>query len=601
MHNSIEKQASPLKWSLVKRIMTVVVLGWMIVIISTMLTAKSSLTHNLISEYFSNTKSALLNHQEKIESIYDQINEKVISMIPLFIDDEYELVSQHVLNSILKTAQLSTLFDELIFLDNQGVTISQYPFILERAGMDYSDRPFIKKVIDTQEYVISYPVLGRVTGLPSIFFVHPVKNANHEMLGMVVARIALDKNFFFQQFSKAHVPFDGNLFVVDFENGLILASTDQSMIMLPFKDYFTIEDAIHDYSHGEVNDASGGEFFYSLVSIDGIGWNILNVTPRVNVIKHVNYFLSNYLFVIVPVIFLACLVVCALVYQMFKPLRLAVVKMEEDLLNQSGYSLVEVSRMDEVGKLLTTINQLQIMRESQEKMKDELLAMVTHEIRTPLTSIRAAIRLLSVERESMDSHQSKRLVDICQRNSDRLMLLINDLLDLSSLSNGKLVIDLQCHDLHDIVSESVNDLYSMAKHASIELELSHKQQRIIVNIDKTRFQQVLFNLLSNAIKYSGKNTVVKVEVSLIQDFAIVGISDQGIGIPEHYHQKIFERFTQLDSSDKRSQGGTGLGLAIASEFMKEMKGEITLSSIVGVGTTFFIKLPIVSVTQEGVV
>lgn len=596
MQNPIEKQASPMKWSLLKRIMTVVVLGWIIAIMVTILTAKSSLTNNLISEYFSKTQSALLNHQEKIENYYDQINEKVISMIPLFIDDEYELVNHQVLNSILKTAKLSTLFDELIFLDNQGITISQYPFILERAGMDYSDRPFIKQVIDTQEFVISYPVVGRVTGLPSIFFVHPVKNVNHEMLGMIVARILLDKNFFFQQFSKEFVPFDGELFIVDFEYGLILSSTDQSMIMLPFKDHFTIEDTIYDYTYGEINDSSGGKFFYGRVSIDGIGWNIFNVTPRINVIKHVNYFLSNYLFVIIPIIFLACLVVIFLVYQMFKPLRLAVDKMEEDLLKQSGCSLIEVSRMDEVGKLLTTINQLQIMRERQEKMKDELLAMVTHEIRTPVTSIRASINLLAGENESMESHQRKHLVDICQRNSDRLMLLINDLLDLSSLSHGKLVIDLQYHDLYDVVSESVNDLYSMAKNASIKLELGHKSQDVVVNIDKARFQQVVFNLLSNAIKYSSENTVVKVEISLIQEVASVYISDQGVGIPEHYHQKIFERFSQVDSSDKRSQGGTGLGLAIAKELIKEMHGEITLSSVVGVGTIFIIKLPIVSVS-----
>ncbi len=227
-----------------------------------------------------------------------------------------------------------------------------------------------------------------------------------------------------------------------------------------------------------------------------------------------------------------------------------------------------------------------------DQIKNEFVATVSHELRTPLTSIKGALDLLKGSSEQPLPKMTARLVEIARSNADRLSSIVNDILDLEKISSGEVSFNFETHDLAPIISAAIEEMSPFALTHNNRLALDLPHDPLFVRVDASRIKQVLANLISNACKYSSKNTEVLIKAERIDDFAIVYVQNFGPGVPESFQPKIFQAFSQADSTDTRAIGGTGLGLNITRKIVKRHDGEIGFESVCDGVTVFWFTCPI---------
>lgn len=225
-----------------------------------------------------------------------------------------------------------------------------------------------------------------------------------------------------------------------------------------------------------------------------------------------------------------------------------------------------------------------------EKMKNEFVSVVSHELRTPLTSIRGSLGLVAGGATGDLSDKTKEMVDIAVNNSDRLIRLINDILDIEKIESGKMEIELKPINLLEIIEQTVKSNQGYADQHHINFIIKDDHPEIKINADQDALTQILTNLLSNAAKFSPKDSNVEIIVDRIKDKVQVSVKDYGPGIPENFQDKIFDKFAQSDSSDSRQKGGTGLGLSISKALIEKMGGGISFRTEINEGTTFTIEI-----------
>lgn len=231
-------------------------------------------------------------------------------------------------------------------------------------------------------------------------------------------------------------------------------------------------------------------------------------------------------------------------------------------------------------------------RKRVDQMKGEFVATVSHELRTPLTSVSGALGLVCGGALGPVSEQAKSMLDIAYRNSQRLTLLINDLLDMEKLAAGKMRFNVETVALMPLVEQSIESTRAYAQQYQVNLLLVSRLEGVQVTVDCSRLQQVLCNLLSNAAKFSPRGGQVEVSVDEFESMVRVSVQDHGPGIPSDFVDRIFHKFSQADASDTRHIGGTGLGLSISKELIESMNGTIGFSSVPGSGACFYFDLPI---------
>jgi PAS domain S-box-containing protein len=226
-----------------------------------------------------------------------------------------------------------------------------------------------------------------------------------------------------------------------------------------------------------------------------------------------------------------------------------------------------------------------------DRMKSEFVSTVSHELRTPLTSIRGSLGLIAGGVAGAVPEAVKNLVDIAKNNCERLIRLINDILDSEKIESGQMRLALQEVALQPLLQQVLVANEGFASQHGVSLRLHAPDAPVQVNIDVDRITQVLTNLLSNAVKFSPRSGAVEVRLSTQDGWARVEVRDHGPGIPDEFRSRIFQKFSQADSSDTRLKGGTGLGLAISKAIVERLGGAIGFSSVTGAGTTFFFELP----------
>lgn len=234
-----------------------------------------------------------------------------------------------------------------------------------------------------------------------------------------------------------------------------------------------------------------------------------------------------------------------------------------------------------------------------ERMKNEFISVVSHELRTPLTSIRGAMGLLAGGLLDSNREKAQRMLDIAVANTDRLVRLINDILDLERIQSGQVTMRQQMFDLADLMVQATDTMRGLAEKEGITLIVEPLSTSVWGDSD--RIFQVLTNLLSNAIKFSERNTSVWFNAEIQEkSFSpgttrrtlLIRVQDQGRGIPPDKLETIFGRFQQVDSSDSRKKGGTGLGLAICRSIIDYHRGQIWAESQPGEGSCFYVSLPL---------
>jgi PAS domain S-box-containing protein len=229
-------------------------------------------------------------------------------------------------------------------------------------------------------------------------------------------------------------------------------------------------------------------------------------------------------------------------------------------------------------------------RRALDRMKDEFISTVSHELRTPLTSLRAALGLVTGGSLASRPDKVKQMLEIATGNTDRLVRLVNDILELERIGSGKA-------ELHYTMS-SADDLFRRAaglqqtSAAKAQIRITFNSQGVNVWADPDRILQTLTNLISNAIKFSPAGSEIQLRALRVdENEAELQVKDSGRGIPGDKLESIFERFQQVDASDSRAMGGTGLGLAICRSIIAQHGGRIWATSTVGKGSTFHFTLP----------
>lgn len=214
-------------------------------------------------------------------------------------------------------------------------------------------------------------------------------------------------------------------------------------------------------------------------------------------------------------------------------------------------------------------------RRKVERMKSEFISTVSHELRTPLTAIRGALGLVVGGAMGSVSEKLSPLLTMAHKNSESLTRLINDLLDIQKIEAGKLEFVYEVCNLSNLLQTSVAANQALAHSLGTEILLNEQENGLQVRVDTVRFGQIMANLISNACKYSPYGKPVTLITRSLTPYTVrIEVIDQGPGIPEHFRDRIFEKFSQADSSDTRAKGGTGLGLAISQALAKQMHGEI---------------------------
>lgn len=233
-------------------------------------------------------------------------------------------------------------------------------------------------------------------------------------------------------------------------------------------------------------------------------------------------------------------------------------------------------------------------RKKVDRLKSEFVATVSHELRTPLTSIKGSLDLLTAGVLGPLPESASAMLKIAQDNSERLVQLVNDILDIEKLELGQAGLHLERCLLAPQLQQALahNQGYADSFAVHLRLDLSDLPATTAVHIDSLRLQQVLSNLISNAVKFSETQGQVSIRASLSGQQVRVEVSDQGPGISEEFRPRIFQKFSQADSSSTRLRGGTGLGLSICKTLLERMHGEIGFTSVPGQGSTFYFSLPL---------
>jgi len=230
-------------------------------------------------------------------------------------------------------------------------------------------------------------------------------------------------------------------------------------------------------------------------------------------------------------------------------------------------------------------------RKRLERMQSEFVATVSHELRTPLTSIRGSLGLVAGGVTGEIPRQAKEYLDIALSNSDRLVRLVNDILDIEKMQSGGMQFRQRTVDLGAAVRSAISANQSFAAAHRVRLEMAPEAPAGEVLADPDRLAQVLANLISNAVKFSPHDAAVELSVTLADNHLRVSVRDSGPGIPEEFRARIFQRFAQADSSSTRRKSGTGLGLSISKAIVERMCGRIGFESAPGGGAVFFFELP----------
>jgi len=233
-------------------------------------------------------------------------------------------------------------------------------------------------------------------------------------------------------------------------------------------------------------------------------------------------------------------------------------------------------------------------RNALDRMKDEFISTVSHELRTPLTSLRAALGLVAGGALNARPEKMRQMMDIAIGNTDRLVRLVNDILDLERIGSGKAELHSVMCSVEEMMHRSTSLLQNSATKANIRFAI--EGNGVNVWADPDRILQTLTNLIANAIKFSPPASTIPSEILLTanyvsEDEAIIEVQDHGRGIPADKLQQIFERFKQVDASDSRVMGGTGLGLAICRSIVQQHGGHIWATSLLGEGSVFHFTLP----------
>ncbi|OGS33157.1 MAG: hypothetical protein A2474_01430 [Elusimicrobia bacterium RIFOXYC2_FULL_34_12] len=263
----------------------------------------------------------------------------------------------------------------------------------------------------------------------------------------------------------------------------------------------------------------------------------------------------------------------------------------EEIIHLADSIAGQVAVIVENARIHSRLKEINVELEKLNKVKNDFVSMVSHEMRTPLTAIKGFVHVVLNEDAGKLNENQKKFLGIVKQSINHLNLLISDFLDLSKIERGLIVLKLERGNITDIVKKSIMSNINQIKEKEIELKVDVDENIPDIEIDSARILQVFNNLISNAIKFTSSEGIITITVKDKGDYIVSSVVDTGVGIPQDEYQRIFEKFYQVDSSYTRSATGTGLGLFITKTIVELHGGNIWLESEIGHGSHFSFLLP----------
>ncbi|WP_246010435.1 HAMP domain-containing sensor histidine kinase [Bacillus yapensis] len=385
---------------------------------------------------------------------------------------------------------------------------------------------------------------------------------------------------------------EGEIIIFD-ENGIILSSS-----LIEFQkgqqiqsDLFQILREGKYFDRGYNNPETNEEFFFvgrPLIVGGKFGGGIL-VFSSIDKIHQLMHGIRNWIIIsIVGAIILALCYTLFVSRKISKPLIIMERATREIAIGNLA-TQINIKSNDEIGSLGKAINKLSLELNNYRTNRSELLANISHELRTPISYLKGYAQLIKTHQYN-DENELESYSIIIENESERLSKLIQDLFELSKMEEGKTKLYYQLVDIEELIEEVTRKVKVKAQSKDLELAII-KHTLPSIYSDGARIQQVLLNLLENAINYTEKGKIV-VEAKQQNNSVLITIKDTGIGIPEEDLPFIFDRFHRVEKSRSREMGGTGLGLAIVYELVKLLQGNIKVTSENGSGTEFRVSFPL---------
>jgi len=273
--------------------------------------------------------------------------------------------------------------------------------------------------------------------------------------------------------------------------------------------------------------------------------------------------------------------------------RLIQRKKAEDTLREYAQELSYVN--EELSRANDELSEANEELKSLDRMKDEFLSNVSHEFKTPLTSIQGYSQLISDGTLGDINEQQQKAVSTVIRNSERLRRLVDSLLYLSRAQAGKIRYSFDRVQIADVIDNSIQDVELQAKSKNITIKKDLPDEMPLFNADRDKLMDVLINLTDNAVKFTPDGGTITISSYVEEKSLHISVKDTGIGIPKDKIPNLFQRFYQVDASGKRKYGGTGLGLYICKKIVEDHGGNIWVESTEGEGSTFHIQFPMETV------
>ena len=231
-------------------------------------------------------------------------------------------------------------------------------------------------------------------------------------------------------------------------------------------------------------------------------------------------------------------------------------------------------------------------------LKSEFVSVAAHQMRTPLSGIKWSLDMIAKEMVGPINVKQKRILLKSYESNERMIALVNNLLNTERIESGKTKLELANTNIKNIIDNVLYYIYPQATSRNITIDVSYGEKLPKVDVDQEKMREVIQNILENAVKYSNEGGVINLSTYTENEFLVISIKDNGIGIPENFKRELFSKFSRGSNAVKIKTEGSGLGLFVANEIVKMHRGTITFESKEGSGTNFFVSIPIKNNIQE---
>ena len=389
-----------------------------------------------------------------------------------------------------------------------------------------------------------------------------------------------------------------SIWIVNTDGQVIYTSRPENLKNSEIENFDPVSDNKH-YSVGNFFNEFDDEMLsvYSAISynfrIPGyvvIHYPMTSIAERQNNILYISYITLGIIFI------LSLIILIVFTDAVYIPLNKVTTAAEKYAEGDLKYTF-EVDRSDEMGYLCAQLNYMAGRLSQQEDNQKKFIANVSHDFRSPLTSIRGYLEAMSDGTIPPEMHE--KYINIVLNETERLTKLTNSLLTLNNLNTAGMVLDITDFDINKTIKNTIATFEGTCKNKKLKIKLILCGEELFVTADMGRIQQVLYNLIDNAIKFSENGKTITIETTEKNETVFVSVKDEGIGIPKDSIKHIFDRFYKTDLSRGKDKKGTGLGLSITKEIIKAHHENINVISTVGVGTEFIFTLPL-SKNEESV-